>query len=192
MMRQRNGATIVGEKTLGAGNAGTMRRVDAHFEVFVPVLRAEWDGVGVAPHVEVAPEAAFERAQELAARRLVDRTQNPQDQEGLRYLADAARMRAEAILVGLREARFDPSEAQQVSGRYQYPSSILRISIEGERLIAQVEGRARRYEFIRRADSSYFAPNDRVVMRVLRNDTGQVVGLDWFEGGRSSPAARIR
>jgi len=191
-MRQRNGATLVGEKTIGAGNAGTMRRVDAHFEVFVPVVHAEWDGVGIRPHIDVALEAALERAQEIAAGRLAERTKNQEDRDGLRYLAQAARMRAEAILIGIQESPFDASDARDVSGRYQYPSSVIRVSVEGERLIAQVEGRARRYEFRRRADGSYFAANDRVLMRFLRDASGQVTGLDWFEGGRSSPAARIQ
>jgi len=69
---------------------------------------------------------------------------------------------------------------------------VIRVSVEGERLIAQVEGRARRYEFRRRADGSYFAANDRVLMRFLRDASGQVTGLDWFEGGRSSPGPRIQ
>ena len=70
---------------MGAGNAGTMRRVDAHFEVFVSVIHSEWDGVGVKPHIEVPPEAALERAQQIAAERLAERAKNQQDQEGLRY-----------------------------------------------------------------------------------------------------------
>lgn len=192
MMRQRNGATLIGEKTLGAGNAGTMRRVDAHFEVFVPVVRADWDGVGVMPHIDVAPEAALERAQQIAAGRLADRAENQQDREGLKYLAQAARIRADAILLGIRDGAFDAPEARDVSGRYQYPNSVLRVWAEKERLIAQIEGRARRYSFKRRTDGSYFAANDRVVMRFLRNEAGQVIALDWFEGGRSSPAQRIR
>jgi hypothetical protein len=171
-MRERNGATLIGEKTLGAGNAGTNRRVDAHFEVFVPVVHTEWDGVGVAPHVEVAPEAALERAQQLAAERL-------------------ARLRAELILSDIREAPLDAAEAKTIVGRYQYPASVLRLWIEADRLIAQVEGRARRYSFTRRMDGSYFAAADRVVIRFLRNDAGGVLGLDWTEGGRSSPARRI-
>jgi hypothetical protein len=191
-MRQQNHATLVGEKTLGAGNAGTMRRVDTHFEVFVPVIHTAWDGIGVAPHVQVPADAAFERAQQIALERLARRVTNPQDQEGLRYLADAARLRADAIVLAVRVAPFDGADARQVSGRYQYPNSVIRVWIENERLIAQVEGRARRYIFTRRMDGSYFAAADRVVMRFLRNESGDVIGLDWFEGGRSSPAPRIR
>ena len=191
-MRDRKGATLVGHKTMGAGNAGTMRRVDTHFEVFVPVVRAVWDGVGVTPHVEVVPEAALERAQEIAAARLADRVQNQEDRDGLRYLSESARTRAEAILMSIRDAPFDAAEARDVGGRYRYPNSVLQVSVEGQRLVAHVEGRARRYEFTRRADGSYFASSDRVVMRFIRNDAGLVVALDWFEGGRSSPAQRIR
>jgi len=191
-LRQRSGATLIGEKTMGAGNAGTMRRVDAHFEVFVPVIHTAWDGVGVTPHIAVAPEAAVERAQEIAAERLAERVRNQEDREGLRYLAEAARFRADAILLASREAAFDAAEARDVSGRYRYPNSVLRVWVEAERLIAQVEGRARRYTFTRRNDGSYFAAADRVVMRFFKDEAGQVIALDWFEGGRSSPARRIR
>ena len=177
---------------MGAGNAGTMRRVDAHFEVFVPVIHTAWDGVGVTPHIAVAPEAAVERAQEIAAERLAERVRNQEDREGLQYLAEAARFRADAILLASREAKFDAAEARDVSGRYRYPKSVLRVWDEAERLIAQVEGRARRYTFTRRNDGSYFAAADRVVMRFFKDETGRVIALDWFEGGRSSPARRIR
>jgi hypothetical protein len=191
-MRQRSGATLVGAKTLGAGNAGTMRRVDSHFEVFVPVARAAWDGIGVTPHIDVAPEAAFERAQQVAAERLALRAKAQQDRDGLRYLSDAARLRADAILLEIHDAAFDAAEASRVSGRYQYPNSIIRVWVEEKRLIAQVEGRARRYSFTRRMDGTYFATADRVIMRFLRNEAGEVIGVDWFEGGRSSPARRVR
>jgi hypothetical protein len=58
--------------------------------------------------------------------------------------------------------------------------------------MAQREGRARRYSFTPRRDGGYFAANDRVVMRFLRNETGEAVALDWCEGRRSSSAPRIR
>jgi hypothetical protein len=48
------------------------------------------------------------------------------------------------------------------------------------------------FAFTRRNDGSYFGAADRVVMRFLRDTSGQVVALDWFEGGRSSPARRMR
>jgi hypothetical protein len=191
-MRQEHHATLIGEKTLGAGNAGTMRRVDAHFEVFVPVIRTVWDGIGVQPHVYAPSEVALERAQQIVSERLAGLANNQQDREGLRYFADAARLRADAIELGIRDAPFDTADAREVIGRYQYPASVIRVSSEEKSLIAQVEGRARRYSFKRRMDGSYIATTDRVVMRFLRNDAGQVIGMDWFEGGRSSPARRIR
>ena len=169
-----------------------MRRVDAHFEVFVPVIHTAWDGIGVEPDIVVAPEAAVERAQQVACERLAERANTQQDRDGLKYLSEAARTRAEAILLAVRDVAFDPSEAHDVTGRYRYPNSVMSIWAEEGQLIAQVEGRARRYSFRRRADGSYFAPKDRVVMRFLRNEAGQIIALDWFEGGRSSPAQRIR
>jgi hypothetical protein len=190
--RERNRATLIGERTLGAGNAGTSRRVDDHFEVFVPVVRGPWDGIGVLPHIEVPADAALTKAQMLAATRLAERTTDKQLATQYAYITQSAELQMKAILQDIRLVPLDTSDAKAVSGRYRYPDFVLRVSAEPELVIAQVEGRARRYEFKRRADGSYYAAADRVVMRFVRNESGRVESLIWLERGRPSPAPRIQ
>jgi hypothetical protein len=177
---------------LGAGNAGTSRRVDDHFEVFVPVVRGPWDGIGVLPHIEVPADAALTKAQMLAATRLAERTTDKQLATQYAYITQSAELQMKAILQDIRLVPLDTSDAKAVSGRYRYPDFVLRVSAEPELVIAQVEGRARRYEFKRRADGSYYAAADRVVMRFVRNESGRVESLIWLERGRPSPAPRIQ
>lgn len=58
--------TLYGSVTGGGANPGDDHRIDDHFSVFVPTMRARnpitktnWEGVGVAPDVAVAPSRAL-------------------------------------------------------------------------------------------------------------------------------------
>jgi len=62
-------ATIVGETTYGAGNPGDTFALDAGYLLFVstgsaqnPITGTNWEGVGVAPDVEVQSDAALDAA----------------------------------------------------------------------------------------------------------------------------------
>ena len=68
-------ATIIGETTGGGANPVDMLRINDRFEVSIPVARAvnpitkmNWEGVGVAPDVNVAAEAALKTAHVAALR----------------------------------------------------------------------------------------------------------------------------
>ncbi|MEP0546125.1 MAG: S41 family peptidase [Rhodothermales bacterium] len=72
-LKELGRATIVGETTGGGANPGGLMPAGQRFGVFVPVGRAvnpisgtNWEGVGVAPDVEVPAEDALDRALELA------------------------------------------------------------------------------------------------------------------------------
>lgn len=72
-LRTRERATLVGETTGGGANPGESQVIDEVFEVFIPDGRAvnpvtgtNWEGTGVAPHVEVPADAALDRALALA------------------------------------------------------------------------------------------------------------------------------
>jgi retinol-binding protein 3 len=76
-------STIVGETTGGGANPGGMRRISAHFMMFVPSGRAinpvtntNWEGVGVEPDVEVSSDDALRTAQLLALKNILDREQD--------------------------------------------------------------------------------------------------------------------
>jgi len=66
-------ATLVGQTTGGSAHAGVFHRIDDHFGMGIPELRAinpfaknDWEGVGVEPDVKVSPGEALETAARLA------------------------------------------------------------------------------------------------------------------------------
>lgn len=70
-------ATLVGEQTRGGAHAGVFYRIDDHFGIGVPEVRAinpfsktDWEGVGVEPDVKVRAADALQTAQRLAESKL--------------------------------------------------------------------------------------------------------------------------
>jgi C-terminal processing protease CtpA/Prc len=70
-------ATIVGETTGGGAHAGVFYRIDDHFGMGIPVVKAinpfaknDWAEVGVEPDVKVAADQALKAAEQLAETRL--------------------------------------------------------------------------------------------------------------------------
>jgi hypothetical protein len=73
-------ATLVGERTRGAAHAGVFYRIDDHFGMGIPEVKAvnpfsktDWEGVGVEPDVKVKAADALETAERLAEGRLRER-----------------------------------------------------------------------------------------------------------------------
>jgi hypothetical protein len=69
--------TLVGETTRGSAHAGVFYRIDDHFGMGIPEVRAinpfskvDWEGIGVEPDVKVKAAEALETAQKLAQDRL--------------------------------------------------------------------------------------------------------------------------
>ncbi len=69
-------ATLVGEKTGGAAHSGVFHRIDDHFGMGIPEVRAinpfgegDWEGVGIEPDVKTPADAALATAEKLAAAR---------------------------------------------------------------------------------------------------------------------------
>ena len=72
-LRTRERGTLIGETTGGGANPGDTMNIDDRFAVFVPTGRAinpitgtNWEGVGVAPHIAVEADKAFDVALEKA------------------------------------------------------------------------------------------------------------------------------
>jgi retinol-binding protein 3 len=68
-LKSRKRATLVGETTGGGAHPGWGRRIDEHFELWVPAGRAinpitktNWEGTGVSPDVAVPADEALEVA----------------------------------------------------------------------------------------------------------------------------------
>lgn len=69
-------ATLVGETTRGSAHTGTFYRIDDHFGMGIPEVRAknpygnnDWEGVGVEPDVKVKAADALSVAEQIAERR---------------------------------------------------------------------------------------------------------------------------
>ncbi len=70
-------ATLVGETTRGGAHAGVFHRLDDHFGMGIPEVRAvnpygkgDWEGIGVEPDVKVKASYALKTAEEMAERKL--------------------------------------------------------------------------------------------------------------------------
>jgi retinol-binding protein 3 len=80
-LQARERAMVIGERTRGSGGLVEPFRVDPSFEVLVttgrsvnPVTGRSWNGTGVVPDLEVAPEDALRAAHVVARRRPADTT----------------------------------------------------------------------------------------------------------------------
>jgi len=70
-------AVIIGEKTMGTGHAATSENVNDRFWVRIPFLRPEgpvskknWEGIGIAPDIQVPVDQALEVAKKEAVKKL--------------------------------------------------------------------------------------------------------------------------
>lgn len=73
-------ATLVGETTRGGAHAGAFHRIDDHFGIGIPEVKAinpfgksDWEAVGVEPDVKVKAADALETAEKLAESRLKEK-----------------------------------------------------------------------------------------------------------------------
>ncbi|WP_307845617.1 S41 family peptidase [Planomonospora sp. ID67723] len=78
-LQTRKRATVVGERTRGGAHPGVRYRVDAHLKSAVPSGRAinpvtgtNWEGVGIAPDIDLPAERAFDHAYGLALRHVLE------------------------------------------------------------------------------------------------------------------------
>src|SRR5205085_4904803 len=90
-------ATVVGETTGGGAHPGGSRRLNEHFQMFVPSGRAinpisktNWEGTGVEPDVKVPADQALKVAQVSALAKLIDKEASPQRKDALKGALDTA------------------------------------------------------------------------------------------------------
>lgn len=69
---------IVGEKTGGKANPGSIHRINDYFQVFIPnghpinpITKGNWDGIGVLPDIESSSDEAYEKAYQLLLEQLL-------------------------------------------------------------------------------------------------------------------------
>lgn len=137
-LKHHGRATVVGEKTGGAGHGGGVHPVAAGFHAFVPDFRpvhpvtgGGWEAVGVTPHVECGSRNAVLLAHKLALEALVKRgVRSADDVQELIASLDAKLASAES------PAPFDPAAAAEYAGTY----GIRTIFVEPDGLYLQRQG----------------------------------------------------
>jgi retinol-binding protein 3 len=102
-------ATIIGETTGGGAHPGGGRRLNAHFQMFVPSGRAinpisktNWEGTGVEPDVKVPAEQALKVAHVAALNKIIDRETNAERKEALKGALDAAQKELDELKKGAK------------------------------------------------------------------------------------------
>lgn len=98
-------ATVVGERTAGGAHITQMAQIDAYFDLWVPTARCvnpitgtNWEGVGVAPDLEVPATQALIQAYLLALRQLQSRNTDVE-------LAGEYQKSINAALLGLQQLK---------------------------------------------------------------------------------------
>jgi C-terminal processing protease CtpA/Prc len=102
-------ATIIGETTGGGAHPGGGRRLNAHFQMFVPSGRAinpisktNWEGTGVEPDVKVPAEQALKVAHIVALNKIIDKEPNAERKEALKGALDAAQKELDELKKGAK------------------------------------------------------------------------------------------
>jgi hypothetical protein len=102
-------ATIIGETTGGGAHPGGGRRLNAHFQMFVPSGRAinpisktNWEGTGVEPDVKVPAEQALKVAHIAALNKIIDKETNAERKEALKGALDAAQKELDELKKGAK------------------------------------------------------------------------------------------
>lgn len=72
--------SIIGEKTAGKANAGSVHRINVHFQAFIPnaypsnpITKGSWNSVGVIPDFECSSSESYEKAYHLLLEQLLQR-----------------------------------------------------------------------------------------------------------------------
>jgi hypothetical protein len=140
LLQQFGRATVVGERTAGAGHNNVMMPIGESLVLSVSVARPihprtgkGWEGEGVQPDVRVPAGEALAAAHEAALRKLLDRASDPTRRRELTWALErtgAARSRTLPT----------PAELQKYAGRYGERS----VAVEDGALICRTAtGRAR-------------------------------------------------
>jgi C-terminal processing protease CtpA/Prc len=102
-------ATIIGETTGGGAHPGGGRRLDAHFQMFVPSGRAinpisktNWEGTGVAPDVSVPAEQALKVAHVAALNKIIERETGAERKRMLQSALDSAQKELDELKKGAK------------------------------------------------------------------------------------------
>ena len=117
-MKNLERATIVGETTGGGAHPGGTTRIDDLFAVWIPqgrainpITKTNWEGTGIAPHIDVPAERALWAAHREALKTIAENADDPREAQSLRWHITA--LEAKVTPVAVSDARL-----ARLAGRY--------------------------------------------------------------------------
>ena len=112
LLQQTGRATVVGDRTAGAGHTNAIMNIGGGYTVSVSIGRTYnpktnegWEGTGVQPQVKVAPPAALEAAHRLALTALMEKATDTGLKQELAWTRDALDARSSPPNVDERTLR---------------------------------------------------------------------------------------
>lgn len=171
-VQQFNLGALVGRTTAGAANNNEHYPVAPFFVASIsvgrpehPVSRTNWEGKGVAPHVETVPAAALDQAHVLALQKLAENA-SPERRRDLEWAMGAAQSRVKPV-------RLSDAELDAYVGVY----GIRKVFRDGQTLMFQREQREPTALIPMGGDLFGFANSQQVRLQFKRVG-GRVVGFD--------------
>jgi len=90
---------VIGEKTAGKANAGSVHRVNDHFQAFIPnaypinpITKGNWNDIGVLPDIECNSNESFEKAYHLLLEQLLQQLSEPMEPGREYIIADIKKL----------------------------------------------------------------------------------------------------
>lgn len=180
-------ATIVGETTGGGAHPGGVKAINEGFAIFVPngraispVTKTNWEGVGVAPDVEVKSELALEKAQILALEKLAGSTKDEQQTNTYRWMV-------ESLNAVLNAPALDETTLKSYAGTYDDRT----ITYEAGRLYYQRKGR-QKYAMIPMSEDTFmFKDLEYFRLKFIRDALGNSIEVNGlYDDGHQDRSKR--
>jgi hypothetical protein len=180
-------ATIVGETTGGGAHPGGVKAINEGFAIFVPngraispITKTNWEGVGVAPDVNVKSELALEQAQILALQKLAEKSKDEQQTNTYRWMV-------ESLNAVLNAPAVDENTLKNYAGTYDDRT----ITYEAGRLYYQRKGR-QKYAMIPMSEDTFmFKDLEYFRLKFIRDALGNSIEVNGlYDDGHQDRSKR--
>lgn len=180
-------ATIVGETTGGGAHPGGVMSINEGFAIFVPrgraispITKTNWEGVGVAPDVNVKSELALEQAQILALQKLAEKSKNEQQTNTYRWMV-------ESLNAVLNAPTVDENTLKNYAGTYDDRT----ITYEAGRLYYQRKGR-QKYAMIPMSEDTFmFKDLEYFRLKFVKDALGNAIEVNGlYDDGHQDRSKR--
>ncbi len=180
-------ATIVGETTGGGAHPGGVKAINSGFAIFVPTGRAispitktNWEGVGVAPDVNIKSELALEQAQILALQKLAEKSKDEQQVNTYRWMV-------ESLNAVLNAPAVDENTLKNYAGTYDDRT----ITYEAGRLYYQRKGR-QKYAMIPMSEDTFmFKDLEYFRLKFVKDALGNAIEVNGlYDDGHQDRSKR--